>query len=277
MPERGSTAHGKEKGMPSPRPDNENPPADGLLTSDDGWLTSDDGLLTSGDGLLISDEAIGPDSPPDAKDAFRLLVEGADEYAVFTLSPNGVVSTWNRGAERIKGYQPDEIIGRHFSVFYPPDQREAGVPGQELRDAVAQGRVATEGWRLRRDGSQFWANVIITPLWDGAGRLRGFAKLTRDETDRRAAAEASEQLARIIEQERIASVLADTIVRRLFSVGLQLSGVLELTSGPERQRVEAAISEADKAISELRRAVFHTGLEPGPGPSQERGPGPSPG
>jgi PAS domain S-box-containing protein len=228
-----------------------NPPADGLLTSDD--------------GPLISDEAIGPDSPPDAKDAFRLLVEGANEYAVFTLSPSGVISTWNRGAERIKGYHRDEIVGQHFSVFYPDDQRQAGVPEQELRDAVAQGRAATEGWRVRRDGSQFWANVIITPLWDGAGRLRGFAKLTRDETDRRAATEASEHLARITEQERIATVLADTMVRRLFAIGLQLSGVLQLTSGLERKRIEAAINEADNAISELRRAVFNSGREPGQG------------
>ncbi|MGO9656769.1 MAG: PAS domain S-box protein, partial [Acidimicrobiales bacterium] len=112
-------------------------------------------MLTSGDGLLISDEAIGPDSPPDAKDAFRLLVEGADEYAVFTLSPNGVVSTWNRGAERIKGYQPDEIIGRHFSVFYPPDQREAGVPGQELAKKAADRTHAATVWDLAKTGNLF--------------------------------------------------------------------------------------------------------------------------
>jgi PAS domain S-box-containing protein len=236
--------------MPSPRSDNENLPADGLP-------------ISPADGLSISDEAIDPGSPPDAKDAFKLLVDGASEYAVFTLSPWGVVSTWNRGAARIKGYQRDEIVGQHFSVFYPDDQREAGVPEQELRDAVADGRVVTEGWRVRRDGSQFWANVVITPLWDGAGRLRGFAKLTRDETDRRAAAEASEQLARITEQERIASVLADTMIRRLFTIGLQLSGVLNLTTGLDRQRIEAAINEADNAISELRRAVFNTGRGPG--------------
>jgi PAS domain S-box-containing protein len=182
---------------------------------------------------------------------------------VFTLSPAGIVSTWNRGAERIKGYSRDEIVGQHFSVFYPVDQREAGVPAQELRDAISEGRVTVDGWRLRRDGSHFWANVTITPLWDGAGRLRGFAKLTRDETDRRAAAEASEQLARIAEQDRIASVLADTMARRLFTIGLQLSGVLKLTTAPEvRLRIEAAITEADGAITELRRAVFNTGWKP---------------
>jgi PAS domain S-box-containing protein len=228
--------------MPSPRPHNQGP---------------------SADGPLISDSAISPDSPPDAKDAFRLLVEGAGEYAVFTLSPSGVISTWNRGAERIKGYQRDEIVGQHFSIFYPAEQREARIPEQELRDTIAKGRVVVEGWRLRRDGSQFWANVIITPLWDGAGKLRGFAKLTRDETDRRAATEANEQLARIAEQDRIASALADTMARRLFTIGLQLSGVLKLTTGPEvRQRIEGAINEADSAISELRRAVFNAGRRP---------------
>ena len=93
-------------------------------------------------GPLISDAAIGPDTPPDAKDAFKLLVEGAGEYAVFTLSPTGIVSTWNRGAERIKGYQRDEIVGQHFSVFYPLEDREAGLPDKELVDATATGRVA---------------------------------------------------------------------------------------------------------------------------------------
>jgi signal transduction histidine kinase len=117
---------------------------------------------------------------------------------------------------------------------------------------------------VRRDDSQFWASVIITPLWDGAGRLRGFAKLTRDESDRRAAAEASELLARINEQDRIATSLADTMARRLFTIGLQLSGVLKLTTGTEvYQRIEAAIEEADSAISELRRAVFSSGRQPG--------------
>ena len=233
--------------MSSPTPDNEGPPPG---------------------GPLISDEAISPDSPPDAKDAFMLLVEGAGEYAVFTLSPTGIVSTWNRGAERIKGYSRDEIVGQHFSVFYPVGERESGVPERELRNAITEGRVTADGWRIRRDGSQFWANVIITPLWDGAGRLRGFAKLTRDGTDRRAAAEASEQLARIAEQDRIASALADTMARRLFTIGLQLSGVLKLTTAPEvRQRIEAAINEADSAITELRRAVFNTspGASPGLG------------
>jgi PAS domain S-box-containing protein len=220
---------------------------------------------SSGDPL-ISDAAIGPDNPPDAKDAFKLLVEGAAEYAVFTLSPSGVVSTWNRGAERIKGYRQDEIVGQHFSVFYPAEQREAGMPEQELRDAIAEGRVAVEGWRVRRDSSRFWANVIITPLWDGAGRLRGFAKLTRDESDRRATEKTNEQLARIAEQDRIATALADTMARRLFTIGLQLSGVLKLTTGLEvHQRIEAAINEADNAISELRRAVFNPDHNPAVG------------
>jgi PAS domain S-box-containing protein len=208
-------------------------------------------------GPLISDDAIGPDNPPDAKDAFGLLVDGAREYAVFILSPTGTVATWNRGAERIKRYRRDEIVGRHFSVFYPAEEREAGVPDQELANAVADGWVVLEGWRLRKDGSQFWATVVITPLWDGVGKLRGFAKLTRDETARRQAAGNNNKVARTAEQERVVNALADTVVRRLFSIGLHLSGVLGLATSPElRQRAEAAIDEADQTINELRRAVF---------------------
>jgi PAS domain S-box-containing protein len=223
-------------------------------------------------GPLLSDAAISPDNPPDAKDAFGLLVEGASEYAVFTLSPDGVVSTWNRGAQRIKGYEPEEIVGRHFSVFYPAEQRAAGIPHQELSDAIAGGRVCVEGWRVRRDGSQFWANVVITPLWDGAGRLRGFAKLTRDETDHHMAEGERERLARITEQERIAVVLADTLARRLFTIGLQVSGALELATGPElRQKLDAAVQEADAAIRELRCAVFNSAGTLNQGPLREPG------
>ncbi len=150
----------------------------------------------SGVRASLSDEAISPHRPLDATDAFQLLVEGATEYAVFALSPDGVVSTWNKGAERMKGYQADEIIGKHFSVFYPTEERQAAVPDRELADAMADGLVSVQGWRVRQDGSRFWANVTITPLWDGAGHLRGFAKLTRDETDRHSTEQLRDQLTR---------------------------------------------------------------------------------
>ncbi|HZU83242.1 MAG TPA: PAS domain S-box protein [Polyangiaceae bacterium] len=122
-------------------------------------------------------------------DDCRLLVESITDYAIFMLDPDGYVATWNPGAQRIKGYAADEIIGEHFSVFYPPGDVAAGKPERELLTAAQFGRVEDEGWRLRKDGSRFWANVVITALKDEGGALRGFAKVTRDLTHRRATEE----------------------------------------------------------------------------------------
>ncbi len=119
----------------------------------------------------------------------RLIVQGTTDYAIFMLDPQGRVITWNVGAERMKGYRPDEIIGRHFSKFYPQDVIDRGWPEHELKVATAEGRFEDEGWRLRKDGSRFWANVIITALRDERGQLRGFSKVTRDLTERRQAEE----------------------------------------------------------------------------------------
>jgi formate hydrogenlyase transcriptional activator len=120
---------------------------------------------------------------------FRLLVEGARDYAIFMLDPQGRVATWNSGAERIKGYRAEEIIGRHFSEFYPQEEVERGRPAHELEVAAAQGRFEDEGWRIRKDGSRFWANVIITALKGKDGQLVGFSKVTRDFTERKDAEE----------------------------------------------------------------------------------------
>ena len=120
---------------------------------------------------------------------YRLLVETVRDYAIFALDPTGHILSWNAGAERLKGYKPEEIIGRHFSTFYPPNDIVAGKPERELEDAVREGRVEDEGWRIRKDGSRFWANVVITALWDEDRKLVGFAKVTRDLTDRRRAEE----------------------------------------------------------------------------------------
>jgi len=119
----------------------------------------------------------------ESEERFRLLVEGAEDYAIFMLDPKGNITSWNPGAERIKGYSAEEIIGQHFSCFYPPEKVEAGYPDQELEVAAAKGRFEDEGWRLRKDGSRFWANVIITALRDERGNLKGFSKITRDRTE----------------------------------------------------------------------------------------------
>jgi hypothetical protein len=116
---------------------------------------------------------------------FQLLVEAVVDYGIFMLDPAGHVVSWNSGAETLKGYTRDQILGRHFSVFYPPEVVAAGWPDEELRLATQRGRFEDEGWRVRRDGTRFWANVIITALRDSQGALTGFVKITRDLTERR--------------------------------------------------------------------------------------------
>ena len=128
-------------------------------------------------------------APPQDSGLYRLVVESVREYAILTLDLTGHVLSWNPGAERIKGYQAAEIIGKHFSTFYPREDIERGKPEMELRVATAEGQFEDEGWRLRKDGSRFWANVIITAMRDKAGRLVGFGKITRDLTGRRQAEE----------------------------------------------------------------------------------------
>jgi len=115
----------------------------------------------------------------------RLFVSEVKDYAIFMLDPSGVVTTWNEGAERIKGYTAKEIIGKNFSKFYIPEAVEKGQPLQELNIAKVTGRYQEEGWRVRKDGSRFWADIVITALHDEAGRLRGFGKVTRNLTERR--------------------------------------------------------------------------------------------
>jgi PAS domain S-box-containing protein len=116
---------------------------------------------------------------------FRALVEGVKDYAIYVIDPQGRVATWNEGAERIKGYTADEIIGQPFSRFYPEEDTRAGKTERELETARTQGRFEEEGWRVRKDGSRFWASVIITPLRNRNGHLIGYAKVTRDLTERR--------------------------------------------------------------------------------------------
>ncbi len=119
------------------------------------------------------------------EERFRLIVEGVKDYAIFMLDRDGNIASWNAGAQAIKGYTADDVIGTHFSRFYTPEDLARGWPAHELEIARAEGRFEDEGWRVRKDGSRFWANVIITALYDGEHRLRGFAKVTRDLTARR--------------------------------------------------------------------------------------------
>ena len=122
-----------------------------------------------------------------SEELFRRLVEGVTDYAIYMLDPAGIVSNWNAGAQRIKGYGPDEIVGQHFSIFYTEEDRSRGEPARSLAIAEREGRFEAEAWRQRRDGSRFWANVVIDAIRDPAGGLVGFAKITRDITERREA------------------------------------------------------------------------------------------
>ncbi len=151
-----------------------------------------------------------------SEERFRLLVEGVADYAIFMLDANGRVATWNVGAERIKGYAAHEIIGQHFSIFYPEDVRGSGWPEHELQMATEEGRFVDTGWRLRKDGTKLWANVTITALRDDSGRLVGFAKLTRDLTESRrveAAELVSQHREEILDAERSARMSAQRATR----------------------------------------------------------------
>jgi PAS domain S-box-containing protein len=143
----------------------------------------------------------------DTERHFEILVQGVTDYAIFMLDPEGRVRSWNAGAQRIKGYTPAEIVGEHFSRFYTPEDREAGIPDTALETARKTGRWEAEGWRVRKDGSRFWANVVIDAIRDDDGALIGFAKVTRDLTEKREAQlsleESREQLFRAQKMEAL--------------------------------------------------------------------------
>src|SRR5687768_15889171 len=125
--------------------------------------------------------------PPENLPEIAAFIQEVKDYAIFMLDPQGRVLSWNDGAQHIKGYQADEVVGKHFSLFYLPEDVAAGRPQRELEVASAEGRYEEEGWRLRKNGERFWANVILTAVHDPATRgLRGFTKVTRDLTERRA-------------------------------------------------------------------------------------------
>ena len=142
----------------------------------------------------MPNERAAPGKPPptasealfDSERRFRLLVEGVVDYAIYMLDPDGIITNWNAGAERIKGYTASEVVGQHFGMFYTPEDRAAGHAGRALETARREGRFAAEGWRVRKDGTRFLASVVIDAIYD-EGELIGFAKITRDVTERQTA------------------------------------------------------------------------------------------
>jgi hypothetical protein len=179
----------------------------------------------------LSEQRRTRDALSASEQQFRLLVDAVVDYALFMLDPRGVVSSWNPGAERIKGYRADEIIGQHFRVFYTPDAQAAHHPEHELEQATATGRYEEEGWRVRKDGTQFWANVIITPV-KRDGVLVGFAKVTRDHTARRSAQLEQELSAqRITETNQALTVASHELADILAVTAHEMRGPVTLIRG----------------------------------------------
>jgi PAS domain S-box-containing protein len=141
----------------------------------------------------ITEKKKATDALHASEERFRMLVQGVTDYAIYMLSPEGIITNWNGGAQRIKGFAQEEVVGTHFSRFYAEEDRLNGLPERALATARQAGRFEGEGWRIRKDGTRFWANVVIDPIHDDAGTLVGFAKVTRDITERRNAAEALER------------------------------------------------------------------------------------
>ena len=178
-------------------------------------------------------------------DLYRLLVDRVRDYAIFALDPAGYILSWNIGAERLKGYSATEIIGKHFSIFYPPEDVKAGKLEYELSVATNKGEYEEEGWRLRKDGSPFWANVLITAIRDEDGVLLGFAKVTRDLTERRAADARAIQDARRMAAQEAAREAAELRAQELRSLAVEL----------ERRRGEA--EAANRTKGEFLAAMSH--------------------
>ncbi|HEX2076997.1 MAG TPA: ATP-binding protein [Longimicrobium sp.] len=211
---------------------------------------------------------------------FRLLVEGVEEYAIFMLDPEGRIASWNPGAERIKGWTAEEAVGRHFSLFYRPEEVARGYPQYELEVAAREGRYEDEGWRVRKDGSHFWANVVITALHEGP-ELVGFAKITRDLTERRRAEQHREEL---LVREREARLAAEAAVRArteflavmshelrtpltavLGYADLLLAGIPEPLGAGSAASVQRIVVSARHLLSVIEEILDYVSMEAGVG------------
>jgi PAS domain S-box-containing protein len=199
----------------------------------------------------VTERKRAEDKLRESEQRFRLLVQGVTDYAIYMLSPEGIVTNWNSGAERIKGYSQDDIVGSHFSRFYTPEDQTAGVPARALGTAASTGRFEAEGWRVRKDGSRFWAHVVIDAIRGDAGELVGFAKITRDLTEKKRADEA-------LEVANIALYQA----QKMESIGQLTGGIAHdfnnllsvLSSGLEVLELQRAEGE-NRVVESMRRAI----------------------
>jgi len=224
-------------------------------------------------------------SPEVEQELLQILVDSVKEYAILTLDPKGNVTTWSPASERLKGYRAEDIIGKHFSIFYPKEEAESGKCSRNLETAARDGRFEEEGWRVRKDGSRFWASVVITALRDGKGNLKGFGKVTRDLTDRKAAEERLRQQSReVMEMATVPVVqvwegimlvpligmldsartqqLMERLLHRLTETGSAVA-VVDITGVPtiDTQTAQHLI-ETIKAVRYIGAEVVLTGVRP---------------
>lgn len=198
----------------------------------------------------ISDRKAAADALRRSEEQFRLLVQGVTDYAIFMLDPEGRIASWNAGAQRIKGYKKEEILGQHFSRFYTPEDRASGLPDGALRTAATQGRFEHEGWRVRKDGSRFFAHVVIDPIRDSDGRFVGFAKITRDITERQEAAAALKKA----EQALVQAQKMEAIGRLTGGVAHDFNNLLQVIAG-NLQLLSRDVAGNEKAERRLQGAL----------------------
>ncbi|RAR54627.1 PAS domain S-box-containing protein [Paraburkholderia unamae] len=223
-------------------------------------LTASDGVLTGFAKIVrdITDKRCAHEAVLESERRFRLLVQGVTDYSIFMLSPEGVVTNWNLGAARIKGYEAAEVVGTHFRRFYTAEDAALGLPERGLEIATHEGRFETEGWRVRKDGSRFWANVVIDAIRDEAGQLVGFAKITRDVTERKIAQEQlDEARAALLQSRKMEAIgkLTGGVAHDFNNVLQVLRGNLELLERRHgrdrwsRERLDRAIDAVEQGAN----------------------------
>jgi PAS domain S-box-containing protein len=200
----------------------------------------------------ITERKAAEEALRESEERFRLLVQGVTDYAIYMISPTGEITNWNAGAERIKGYKREEIVGKNFAVFYTEEDRAKGMPAQTLATATAVGRFEQESWRVRQDGTQFWAHVVVDAIRDEAGKLLGFAKVTRDITERKLAAEALERAnAALFQSQKM-----EAIGQLTGGIAHDFNNLLAIMSSSVDVLATRAQNYADiKVLDAMRRAV----------------------
>jgi PAS domain S-box-containing protein len=228
-------------------------------------LETEEGVLVSSAIRDITQRKQAEEALRRSDERLRLLVTGVKDYAILMLDPEGRVITWNDGAERIKGYRAEEILGEHFSKFYAPEAAAEGKPALELRIAIERGRFEEEGWRVRKDGTRFWANVVITALFDESGRLRGFGKVTRDISERKRAKEEGDRQREELAHSNAELMIAnDELESFSYSVSHDLRAPLRTIDGFSHALLEDCADrlndEERSHLNRIRAATQRMGL-----------------